>query len=91
VRALPNVAIWDRCDVTGLVTAPDRDRVTGARVRPHTGGGAGEEQILAADLVVDEVTAALPGDGCAGRRPDGAALHVPLPAPMLYTTASGAG
>ena len=53
VRALPNVTIWDRCDVAGLVTTPARDRVTGARVRPRTGGGAGEEQILAADLVVD--------------------------------------
>ena len=52
VRALPNVTIWDRCEVAGLVTTPARDRVTGARVRPRT-GGAGEEQILAADLVVD--------------------------------------
>ena len=52
VRALPNVSIWDRCDVAGLVTTPARDRVTGARVRPRT-GGVGEEQILAADLVVD--------------------------------------
>ena len=38
--------------MAGLVTTPARDRVTGARVRPRT-GGAGEEQILAADLVVD--------------------------------------
>ena len=53
VRALPNVVIRDRCDVAGLVTAPARDRVTGARVRPRAGGGAGKEQILAADLVVD--------------------------------------
>ena len=45
--------IRDRCDVAGLVTAPARDRVTGARVRPRAGGGAGKEQILAADLVVD--------------------------------------
>ena len=30
VRALPNVVIRDRCDVAGLVTAPTRDRVTGA-------------------------------------------------------------
>ena len=52
VRALPNVTIWDRWDVAGLVTTPARDRVTGARVRPRT-GGVGEEQILAADLVVD--------------------------------------
>ncbi len=52
VRALGNVTMWDRCDVAGLVTTPARDRVTGARVRPRTGGAA-EEQILAADLVVD--------------------------------------
>ena len=49
VRALPDVTIWDRCEVAGLVTTPARDRVTGARVLPA--GGA--EQILAADLVVD--------------------------------------
>ena len=38
--------------MAGLVTTPARNRVTGARVRPRT-GGAGEEQILAADLVAD--------------------------------------
>ena len=49
VRALCNVSIRDRCEVTGLVTTPAGDRFTGARVLPA--GGA--EQILAADLVVD--------------------------------------
>jgi len=49
VPALPNVTIWDRCEVTGLATTPAGDRVTGARVLPA--GGAG--QVLAADLVVD--------------------------------------
>ena len=49
VQALRNVSIWDRCEVAGLATTPDRDRVTGARVLPV--GGA--EEILAADLVVD--------------------------------------
>ena len=49
VRALGNVSIRDRCEVTGLVTTPAGDRFTGARVLPC--GGA--EQILAADLVVD--------------------------------------
>src|SRR5215472_15155570 len=34
VRALCNVSIRDRCEVAGLVTAPGRDRVTGARLRP---------------------------------------------------------
>src|SRR6202042_3925839 len=51
VRALGNVSIRDQCDVTGLVTTPARDRVTGARLLTRPGGGAGE--ILAADLVVD--------------------------------------
>jgi 2-polyprenyl-6-methoxyphenol hydroxylase-like FAD-dependent oxidoreductase len=51
VRALGNVSIRDQCEVVGLVTTPDRDRVTGARVLPCAGGGA--EEILAADLVVD--------------------------------------
>jgi 2-polyprenyl-6-methoxyphenol hydroxylase-like FAD-dependent oxidoreductase len=50
VRALGNVSIRDRCEVTGLVTTPARDRVTGARV---LAGAGGAEEILAADLVVD--------------------------------------
>jgi 2-polyprenyl-6-methoxyphenol hydroxylase-like FAD-dependent oxidoreductase len=50
VRALGNVSIRDRCEVTGLVTTPARDRVTGARVLTGAGGA---EEILAADLVVD--------------------------------------
>ena len=49
VRALDNVSLRDRCEVADLVTAPSRDRITGARVRP----AGGTEQILAADLVVD--------------------------------------
>jgi 2-polyprenyl-6-methoxyphenol hydroxylase-like FAD-dependent oxidoreductase len=51
VRVLPNVSIQDQCEVAGLVTAPDCDRVAGARVRPRAGGSV--EEILAADLVVD--------------------------------------
>ena len=50
VQALPGVSIRDRCQVTGLATTPARDRVTGARVLP---GRSEEEQVLAADLVVD--------------------------------------
>ncbi len=53
VRALPNVLVRDRCDVAGLATTPARDRVIGARVRLRADGGVGEEQVLAADLVVD--------------------------------------
>jgi len=50
VRALPNVAIMDRCEVAGLATTRTRDQVTGARVRPAAGGA---EEVLAADLVAD--------------------------------------
>jgi 2-polyprenyl-6-methoxyphenol hydroxylase-like FAD-dependent oxidoreductase len=49
VRALDNVSVRDRCAVSGLVTTPARDRVTGIRVRP---AGSDEEEI-AADLVAD--------------------------------------
>jgi 2-polyprenyl-6-methoxyphenol hydroxylase-like FAD-dependent oxidoreductase len=51
VRALPNVTVWEQCEVAGLVTTPARDRVTGIRVVPLADGGA--EEILAADLVMD--------------------------------------
>ncbi|HEV2376108.1 MAG TPA: FAD-binding protein, partial [Streptosporangiaceae bacterium] len=50
VQALPNVRFMERYDVTGLVTTPGRERVTGARVQPHGGGG---EEVILADLVVD--------------------------------------
>ena len=48
VRALPNVRVKDGCEVAGLVTAPARDRVTGARVVAR--GGVEE---MPADLVID--------------------------------------
>jgi 2-polyprenyl-6-methoxyphenol hydroxylase-like FAD-dependent oxidoreductase len=48
VRDLPGVEIRDRCDVAGLVAAPDR--ITGVRVLPRADGSA--EEVLAADLVV---------------------------------------
>jgi 2-polyprenyl-6-methoxyphenol hydroxylase-like FAD-dependent oxidoreductase len=51
VRALPNVEIAQRCEVTGLLTSGGRDRVTGARVLCDPGAGA--EQTVEADLVVD--------------------------------------
>jgi len=50
VRALPNVAFLDSCDILGLTATPDGRRVTGARVR-RADGSAGE--VLGADLVVD--------------------------------------
>jgi 2-polyprenyl-6-methoxyphenol hydroxylase-like FAD-dependent oxidoreductase len=50
VRALPTVEIVDRCNVAGLVTTPDRDRVTGIRIRRSSAGGA---ETLGADLVLD--------------------------------------
>jgi 2-polyprenyl-6-methoxyphenol hydroxylase-like FAD-dependent oxidoreductase len=51
VRVLDNVTVRDRCVVAGLVTTQALDRVTGARVLPA--GNGGEEEVLAADLVVD--------------------------------------
>lgn len=51
VRALPNVAFLDRCDVVGLAITPDGRRVTGARVLRRADGSA--EELLGADLVVD--------------------------------------
>lgn len=51
VAALPNVRLIEKCDVIGLVTTPDRDRVTGARVQYQAAGSA--EQVMRADLVVE--------------------------------------
>jgi 2-polyprenyl-6-methoxyphenol hydroxylase-like FAD-dependent oxidoreductase len=51
VRALPNVAFAERCDVVGLATSDGADRVTGARIVRRDNGGA--EELLEADLVVD--------------------------------------
>ena len=51
VRALSNVSVRDRCEVTGLMTTQAGDRVTGARVLSADGGSA--EQTLDAGLVVD--------------------------------------
>jgi 2-polyprenyl-6-methoxyphenol hydroxylase-like FAD-dependent oxidoreductase len=50
VSARPNVRFREFCDVLGLVTTPDRARVTGVRVRDREGD---EEEVLPADLVVD--------------------------------------
>jgi 2-polyprenyl-6-methoxyphenol hydroxylase-like FAD-dependent oxidoreductase len=50
VRALDNVSVRDRCVVTGLVTTPARDRVTGVRVRP---ADRQEDEEIPADLVAD--------------------------------------
>jgi 2-polyprenyl-6-methoxyphenol hydroxylase-like FAD-dependent oxidoreductase len=51
LRALSNVQVIEQCDVVGLATSSQRDRVTGARIVRHGGGRA--EEILQADLVVD--------------------------------------
>ena len=51
VHALPSVSFMDRCDVAGLTTTSDGDRVTGARVIRRLDGSA--EQTVTADLVVD--------------------------------------
>jgi 2-polyprenyl-6-methoxyphenol hydroxylase-like FAD-dependent oxidoreductase len=50
VRALPNVAFLDSCDIVGLAATPDGRRVTGARVR---GRACIADEVLGADLVVD--------------------------------------
>lgn len=48
---LPNVRLVDGCDVPGLLTTPDRTRVTGVRALRR--GANGVEEQVAADLVVD--------------------------------------
>jgi len=51
VRAMPNVEFVDRCDVVGLASSTDRDRVTGVRMVRLDNGQV--EETLDADLVVD--------------------------------------
>jgi 2-polyprenyl-6-methoxyphenol hydroxylase-like FAD-dependent oxidoreductase len=51
VRALPNVAFLDRCEVVGLAATADGRRISGARVLRRADGSA--EEVLGADLVVD--------------------------------------
>jgi 2-polyprenyl-6-methoxyphenol hydroxylase-like FAD-dependent oxidoreductase len=51
VLALTNVHAREGCNVTGLLTTPDNDRVTGVRLVDRQAGTA-EESVLA-DLVVD--------------------------------------
>jgi 2-polyprenyl-6-methoxyphenol hydroxylase-like FAD-dependent oxidoreductase len=51
VRALPNVALLDSCDIVGLAATPDGRRVTGVRVLRRADGSA--EELVGADLVVD--------------------------------------
>lgn len=51
VRALPQVTFEPPCDIVGLATTPDRQRVTGVRLLPRADGSA--EEMLGADLVVD--------------------------------------
>jgi 2-polyprenyl-6-methoxyphenol hydroxylase-like FAD-dependent oxidoreductase len=51
VRALPNVAFVEHCDVVGLAISSGRDRVIGARIARRSNGLA--EETLEAELVVD--------------------------------------
>jgi 2-polyprenyl-6-methoxyphenol hydroxylase-like FAD-dependent oxidoreductase len=51
VFALPNVRLRDACDVLGLASSAGGARVTGVRVKAR--GGAGTEETLDAELVVD--------------------------------------
>ncbi|MBE1551404.1 2-polyprenyl-6-methoxyphenol hydroxylase-like FAD-dependent oxidoreductase [Mycobacterium sp. OAS707] len=50
LRAIENVALFDGYDVVDLASTPESDRVTGVRIRRHSGD---DEQLLAADLVAD--------------------------------------
>ncbi|MEV0927789.1 FAD-binding monooxygenase [Streptomyces spongiicola] len=49
--ALPAVSFREQHDILGLVTTPDRGRVTGVRVQSLLGEGG--EEVIEADLVVD--------------------------------------
>jgi 2-polyprenyl-6-methoxyphenol hydroxylase-like FAD-dependent oxidoreductase len=51
VRELPNVTFAPACDVLGLATGPDRQRITGVRVLRRADGSA--EEVLDSALVVD--------------------------------------
>ncbi|MFD1147837.1 FAD-dependent oxidoreductase [Saccharothrix hoggarensis] len=51
VTALPEVTVREHTDIVGLITDPDRKRVTGARVQGRSGDAP--EELLTADLVVD--------------------------------------
>lgn len=51
VLALPNVQVIDQCDVAGLTTSADGQRVTGVTINRRTGDQ--QPIVLAADLVVD--------------------------------------
>jgi hypothetical protein len=51
VRKIPNVTFLDRCDILGLQTTSDGQRVTGAQIRRQDGDGTAE--VLPGDLVLD--------------------------------------
>ena len=51
MRTLPNLRFVDRCDVAGLLTSHDGQRVTGVRMLRRADGSA--DELLDADLVVD--------------------------------------
>ncbi len=51
VNALPSVSFAERSDILGLVTTPDRGRITGVRVLRHAEDST--EEVFPADLVID--------------------------------------
>jgi 2-polyprenyl-6-methoxyphenol hydroxylase-like FAD-dependent oxidoreductase len=53
VAALPNVDYRQHTEVLGLVTTPDRQRITGVRLRDAGSTGFASQSTLDADLVVD--------------------------------------
>lgn len=50
IQAIANVTIRERHDILGIVSTPDGQRITGARVRAQD---TGAEELIEADLVVD--------------------------------------
>jgi 2-polyprenyl-6-methoxyphenol hydroxylase-like FAD-dependent oxidoreductase len=53
VAALGNVQFREGCAIRGLAATPDRERVTGVRLAADAPDGAGSEEFLPADLVID--------------------------------------
>jgi 2-polyprenyl-6-methoxyphenol hydroxylase-like FAD-dependent oxidoreductase len=51
VQRLGNVRFMEGYDITGLVTTPDKGRVTGVKLQRH--GSSSDEEVLSADLIVD--------------------------------------
>ncbi len=86
VRDTPNVDFLTEHDVVDVTATPAHDRVTGARVASHAGGG---ERALEADLVVDatgraaRTPAVLEGMGYGRPAEDKVTVHVVYSSQLL--------